>query len=678
MRSSVVLMALRAARWLDRSGLRRLRPVQRLVSIARRQIFPAYPDLPGRSAVVSLAGIDLRVPHETAGPYSRNGFEPLTARAVESLIRPGAVVVDVGANVGFHTVRMARRAGPTGRVHALEPAADNLAYLRHNLARNLDDAQRAAVTVVPVAAAAERGLRDFFLQSKGTHHGFFDRSDVRGDRMTVETAPLDDLVKGPVDFVKIDTEGAEMEVLDGMSRILAESPDLQIVAEWNLPLSSGSTAGAETAELDALPRRLEGLGFTVTVLDEGEGVAITVDEVLTRLQEGTFGRPRVVNLLARRAPRRLRVLHLIKGLGRGGAERLLVDGLRRADRERFEYAYGYFLPAKDQLARELEALGAPVQCFDARTCVGVFLKVPAVRRFLEDWGADLVHCHLPVSGVAGRLAAGRLGMPVIYTEYNLIERYHPATRWANLATWGRQGRVVAVSEEVAGSIRRHAGEAVPVEVVVNGVDCGRFRPDAELRRRARGDLGLPPEAPVIGQVAVFRSQKRLDLWLEAAARVRAERPEARFVLVGDGPERRAVERRAERLGLGPGSDGALQLAGLQEDVRPFYAALDLFLVSSDYEGLPVALLEAMASGLPGVYTAVGGVPEVVRDGVEGLLVPPGDPEALAAAVLRLLGEPGERARLGASARERVAESFSTERMTRRLEAIYQEVAGERR
>lgn len=380
------------------------------------------------------------------------------------------------------------------------------------------------------------------------------------------------------------------------------------------------------------------------------------------------------DLRPERAARRLRVLHLIKGLGRGGAERLLADGLRHADREHFEYAYGYFLPGKDQLVGELEALGAQVVRFDARTSAGVLLRVGEVRRFLRRWAADVVHCHLPVSGVAGRLAARALDVPVVYTEHNLIERYHPLTRRANLATWRRQARVVAVSEEVAASIRRHAGHAVPVEVVLNGVDVDHFRPDSALRSKTRADLGLPAVGPVIGQVAVFRTQKRLDLWLDAAARIRAAGHGTRFVLVGDGPERSRIERRAEALGLAE----AVHFAGLQEDVRPYYAALDLYLVSSDYEGLPVALLEAMASGLPVVSTRVGGVPEAIRDDVEGRLVPVGDAAALANAALGLLDDPDESARLGAAARERAATRFSTVRMSRQLEAIYDEVARGRR
>lgn len=373
-------------------------------------------------------------------------------------------------------------------------------------------------------------------------------------------------------------------------------------------------------------------------------------------------------------PRRIRVLHLIKGLGRGGAERLLVDGLRHADRDHFEYAFGYFLPHKDQLATELAALGAEVTCFGGRTSAGVLLRTPAVRRRIEGWRPDLVHCHLPVSAVAARLAARRSGTPLVYTEHNLMERYHPWTRRANLATWRLQRRVVAVSAGVEASIRRLAPRGVPVEVVENGVDVERFRPDAAAAQEARRQLGVPPEAPLVGQVAVFRPQKRLDLWLACAAEIRRRRPEVRFVLVGDGPER----ARLERIAGGPELAGAVVFAGLQEDVRAYYAALDVYLVSSDYEGLPVALLEAMASGAPVVSTSVGGVPEVVREGRDGRLVPPGDATALARAVLDLLNAPEERNRLATAARARVTDRFSIGRMVRRLEEIYTDVAEDRR
>src|SRR5690606_1254850 len=120
--------------------------------------------------------------------------------------------------------------------------------------------------------------------------------------------------------------------------------------------------------------------------------------------------------------RRLRVFHVIKSLGRGGAETLLTQGLEAADRDRFDYGYGYFVPWKDQLVPALREHGAEVTCFSAGTSAEVLLRVPQVRRQLKSWQADVVHCHLPVSAVCGRLAAQLARVPVVYTEHNLQER----------------------------------------------------------------------------------------------------------------------------------------------------------------------------------------------------------------------------------------------------------------
>lgn len=363
---------------------------------------------------------------------------------------------------------------------------------------------------------------------------------------------------------------------------------------------------------------------------------------------------------------RLRVFHLIKSLGRGGAERLLVEGLLAADRRRFTFGYGYFLPWKDALVAALRDAGAEVTCFSASGAAGIFGRVGDVARYLRRWRPDVIHAHLPLAGVVARAVGRLLDVPVVYTEHNVLERYHPATRAANLATWSLQAKVIAVSEDVAASARRHAGTGVPIEVVKNGVSLHRFQRDVEAGRRLREALGIPERAPVVGTVAVFRAQKRLDHWLQAAALFLRARPDARFLLVGDGPLRQDVERWRQELGL----DEAVILPGLREDVRPFLSAMDAYLMSSSFEGLPVALLEAMASEIPPVVTRVGGMGEVVIDEENGRIVKAGDPAALARALEWVLADEDRRATLGTRARAIVAERFSMDRMQRALEDHY--------
>lgn len=371
----------------------------------------------------------------------------------------------------------------------------------------------------------------------------------------------------------------------------------------------------------------------------------------------------------------LRVFHLIKGLGRGGAEGLLLGcGHRRPERG-VDYGVGYFLPWKDALEEPLRSKGVEVVRFTARGAAGMLARVPRIAAFLRSWRADLLHCHLPLAGVAGRLAGRIAGVPVVYTEHNLMERYHPWTRRANVWSWNLQERVIAVSAEVAESIDRHAGSRIPVRVVHNGVPVDALRRDPEAGAAVRRLLGIPRDAAVVGQVAVFRRQKRLDLWLETAREILGRRPETRFILVGDGPLRSEIEALSRKLGL----EDAVCFAGLQDDVRPYLSAMDLLLVTSEFEGLPLVLLEAMALELPVVATAVGGIPEAIRDRQTGRLVPFGSPADAAAAVLEILADPPERAAMGLAARRLVAGEFGTDRMLAELEAIYLEVVlGSRR
>lgn len=348
---------------------------------------------------------------------------------------------------------------------------------------------------------------------------------------------------------------------------------------------------------------------------------------------------------------------------------LLPEGLRCADRERFTYGYGYFLPWKNAMVPSLTAQGAEVVCFGAKSGVQLCLRARRLAKFLKQWKADVLHCHLPVAGVVGRIAGRMAGVPVVYTEHNKMERYHLLTRRLNVMTWNWQERVIAVSEDVAASIHGHVRSDVPVDVVLNGVNIDHFNPDHCDGNAVRQQLGIPAGAPVVSTVAVFRVQKKLDDWLRAAKLVRNTHPKARFLLVGDGPLCEELKEQAAALGL----ERAVHFVGLQEDVRPYLAATDVYLMSSVFEGLPVALLEAMAMARPVVATFVGGIPEVIEEGKSGFLVPTGKPELLAQRVADLLSNERLRLEIGASARRTVDERFSIRRMTGQLEATYLDV-----
>jgi glycosyltransferase involved in cell wall biosynthesis len=369
-----------------------------------------------------------------------------------------------------------------------------------------------------------------------------------------------------------------------------------------------------------------------------------------------------------------RIFHLIKSLGRGGAEVLLAEGLAVADRERFNYGYGYFLPWKDTVVPALRDQGADVTCFNASTNAAILAAAHRVARHLRSQRVDLVHAHLPVAGIVARLAGRFAGVPVVYTEHNLQERYHAATRWLNLRTWGWQAEAVAVSGDVADSIRRHAGERVPLRTVLNGVNVRSYDPAGFSGDEVRARWGIPPQAPVVGTIAVFRVQKRLGDWLRVARQVADAVPGTHFMLVGDGPERAALEAQAAEFGL----EGVVHFTGLQEETRPYFAAMDVYLMTSQFEGLPIALLEAMSMAVPPVVTAVGGIPEVIRSGEGGSLRPYGAIEALAGDVVLLLVDAERRRMWGRAARRKVEGGFSMERMQRELEAIYERVIAEHR
>ena len=355
------------------------------------------------------------------------------------------------------------------------------------------------------------------------------------------------------------------------------------------------------------------------------------------------------------------VLMLTKGLGLGGTERLIAGTVHHLDPSRYRAEVAYLLPWKDALVDDIRRDGVNVECLDAPRA-GSVAWIGRLRRLVRDHDIAIVHTHMPQPAVAARMAFGRSGPALVHTEHNLWPRYRPLTRWANRATYRRNRAVIAVSSGVAASIR----SGVHVDVVRHGVDAPRATADAA---GARARLGLGP-GPVVGTVGNLTAKKDHETLLRAIALVRADVPDVRLVIIGAGPLDRTLRDRVEALGLGD----VVVLAGSRADVADLLPAFDVFALSSRFEGLPIALLEAMGSGLPCVATTVGGIPEVVTDGVDGVLVPAADPAALAAALGRLLGDRAQASELGRRAAVRATE-FDLPAAVRHIERVYDEALG---
>ena len=364
----------------------------------------------------------------------------------------------------------------------------------------------------------------------------------------------------------------------------------------------------------------------------------------------------------------MKVLHVVKSLDRGGAEVLLVE-TGRVSRPRVQPSYAWFLQGSTAILDELRTVG-DVTALGAASTATLPFSIPALSRLVRQTRPDVLHGHLPLAGVAARLVGADLGVPVVYTEHNIFGGYHPATQLAARATWRLQRAVIAVSAEVGRSLPTGMNDPA-VTVVPNGVPVERFRAARRHRASVRAALGMADDDVVVVTVAVFRSAKRLERLVATAKAVESSTPTSklRFILVGDGPLGPMVRADAAAVDA-----HRLRLTGARTDIAELLAAADIFLLTSDREGLPVAVLEAMAAGLPVVATAVGGIPEVV-DGSCGVLIDPSlEPAAMTSALsstLRALELDEDRRRvLGMAAQQRVEHRFGIERMAAAIHDVY--------
>ena len=359
------------------------------------------------------------------------------------------------------------------------------------------------------------------------------------------------------------------------------------------------------------------------------------------------------------------MLWVIKGLGPGGAERLLVAAGNAHHLDRYAIECAFVLPWKDHLVAALEQAGIRTHCVSRqRTDQRWPLRLARLVRSGE-W--DVVHVHSPLPGAVARLAARTMPKAtrprVMSTEHNRWETHRLPTRLLNRWT-GRWDKLdYAVTDEVRQSMRGAAGKrAITLQ---HGIDVAAAR-SARVRREAvRRELGLSADELVVVTAANFRPQKDYPNLLHAARLLADRSVPVRIVAIGQGPLEQEILALRAQLGL----EQRVILTGFRDDAVDVMAACDVFTLASQWEGLPVALMEALAVGLPVVATAVGGVAEQMHDGVDALLVPPGNAAALADALERMAVDAELRARLAAAAAARAPE-FDITRTVAVLEAAY--------
>jgi glycosyltransferase involved in cell wall biosynthesis len=361
------------------------------------------------------------------------------------------------------------------------------------------------------------------------------------------------------------------------------------------------------------------------------------------------------------------VMHVALSLDPGGTERLIVE-LAKCALGRFRVTV-CCLDRPGGWARELEDMGIEVFALDRQPgfhpSLGHRIAQHAARR-----GVDVLHCHHYTPFVYGGLARVESpGLSVLYTEHGRLSDASPTLKrrlvtplLARLAN-----EMYAVSEDLRRYLVRAGFPAARIGVITNGIHVGS-PPDAEAVRRAKRLLGAVDDRPIAAAIGRLDPVKDLPVLLDAFAQL--SRREARLVIIGDGPEAGHLQSHATAHGLDP----RVQFLGYRQDVRVLYPGVDLLVNTSISEGISLTLLEAMAACVPIVATAVGGTPEVVVDGVTGILVPPRSPAAVSAALDELLDSPDRRQQMSLAGRARVEELFTFERMASLYFAAYVRLA----
>ncbi|MBI3408466.1 MAG: glycosyltransferase [Planctomycetes bacterium] len=390
----------------------------------------------------------------------------------------------------------------------------------------------------------------------------------------------------------------------------------------------------------------------------------------------TNGTVRVGDAPVSKAPLRILELRSVCGTG-GGPDKTILLGAAQADPSRYAVTVCYLRDVRDPgFVLDSRAARLGLDYVEIRERHSYDWKLwPALRRLIRDRAIDIVHSHDYKTDLFALMLARAEGVIPLTTVHgwngnSLAERIYYFFHRRLLA---RFPVAIAVSEPIRQTLLQHGAQPARIRRVRNGIDHVAFQRSPGTREKVRHAWDLPQHSVVLGAVGRLEQEKRFDLLLEAAARVRIPEP-VHVVLVGEGSCRGELLENARKLGL----ENRLHLLGHRDDVKDLHQGFDVYVQTSDTEGIPNAVLEAMALETPVVATDVGGTKEIISDGVHGWLTPRRDAEALAQAIGEALSEPARTARIVHAARHRIENELSFSARLRAVEAIYEELAAARR
>lgn len=369
----------------------------------------------------------------------------------------------------------------------------------------------------------------------------------------------------------------------------------------------------------------------------------------------------------------MKILHIISSGGMYGAEAVILNLSRTLNENSHSSILGVFSNSTNPNLQLHEAATREGIESNIIPCNGQidWTVAESIRRLAAQTGADVVHAHGYKSDVYVYFALRKTGIPFVSTCHNWLKGGPAVSCYGMVDRFVLRSyaAVIAVSDEVRGRLLASGVSANKIHSIRNGIDLRPFE-KARSSLLVEGDAATPLTVGWIGRLS---NEKGADIFLRAAARVLAQCPQTRFAIVGDGPDLAMLRALTDELKIAKN----VSFMGRRSDMPAVYASLDVMVSSSRQEGLPMAILEGMASGLPLVATAVGDVPTVILDGSIGILVPSEAVDLLAEGVVKLLQNADMRSSYGAASKKRVEDEFSAEKMTANYLAVYRQVVDAR-